>query len=141
MHNTQPEQLLVAIGGQALGYFAKPVIAVILAVGCLATAVILSTLFVDFLQKDVMQDRLERPQAILATMAITFTISLLGFSKLMTLLGTVLDVAYPALIALAVMNIVDKLMPRRETLKYTPNYTQWVFWGTFGSSMSFKLLG
>lgn len=141
LHNTQPEQLLVAIGGQALGYFAKPVIAVILAVGCLATAVILSTLFVDFLQKDVMQDRLERPQAILATMAITFTISLLGFSKLMTLLGTVLDVAYPALIALAVMNIVDKLMPRRETLKYTPNYTQWVFWGTFGSSMSFKLLG
>jgi len=137
LHDAQPEHLLVAIGGQALGYFAKPVIAVILTVGCLATAVILSTLFVDFLQQDVTQDRLNRPQAIFVTMAIAFTFSLLGFAKLMMLLGTVLDVAYPALIALAIMNIVDKLIPRKDII----NYTQWAFWGILGSAIGFKILG
>jgi len=123
----------VAIGGQALGYFAKPVIAVILAVGCLATAVILSTLFVDFLTQDLTNERLKRPQAIFITMAITFAISLLGFSKLMVVLGTILDVAYPALIALAITNIISKLTPY--------NHTKWIFWSVLTVSAGLKVLG
>jgi LIVCS family branched-chain amino acid:cation transporter len=135
LQEAQPEHLLVAIGGHALGYFARPIIAIILAVGCLATAVILSTLFVDFLQNDVSKERLGRPQAIFITMAITFAVSLLGFSKLMVILSTILDVAYPALIALAVMNILAKVTP-------TPyNYTQWAFWGVLGLSTGLKILG
>lgn len=133
LQDAQPEHLLVAIGGHALGYFAKPVIAVILAVGCLATAVILSTLFVDFLQQDVVKERLKRPQAIFITIAITFVISLLGFSKLMVLLSAVLDVAYPALIALAIMNIVNRLTPY--------SYSQWAFWGVLGISAGLKVWG
>ncbi|MBM3633586.1 MAG: hypothetical protein FJX03_07815 [Alphaproteobacteria bacterium] len=133
LQNAQPEQLLVAIGGQALGYFAKPVIAVILAVGCLATAVILSTLFVDFLTQDLTNERLKRPQAIFITMAITFAISLLGFSKLMVVLGTILDVAYPALIALAITNIISKLTPY--------NHTKWIFWSVLTVSAGLKVLG
>jgi len=138
LHDAQPEHLLVAIGGQALGFFAKPVIAVILAVGCLATAVILSTLFVDFLQQDLTNGRLKRPQAIFITMAITFVVSLLGFSKLMVVLGTILDVAYPALIALAIMNIVTKLTLQHQTRCH---YTQWAFWGVLAISIGFKVLG
>ncbi len=133
LQDAQPEHLLVAIGGHALGYFAKPVIAIILAVGCLATAVILSTLFVDFLQQDVAKERLKRPQAIYITIAITFVISLLGFSKLMVLLSAILDVAYPALIALAIMNIVNRLTPY--------SYSQWAFWGVLGISAGLKVWG
>jgi len=138
LHDAQPEHLLVAIGGQALGFFAKPIIAVILAVGCLATAVILSTLFVDFLQQDLTNERLKRPQAIFITMAITFVVSLLGFSKLMVVLGTILDVAYPALIALAIMNIVSKLTLQHRT---ECHYTQWAFWSVLAVSVGFKVLG
>ncbi|MDF3034025.1 MAG: hypothetical protein K0R76_979 [Alphaproteobacteria bacterium] len=133
LQDAQPEHLLVAIGGHALGHFAKPVIAVILAVGCLATAVILSTLFVDFLQEDVAKGRLGRPRAIFITMAVTFTVSLLGFSKLMILLGKILDIAYPALIALAIMNILSKLTPY--------NGTRWAFWGILGVSAGLKIWG
>lgn len=133
LQDAQPEHLLVAIGGQALGYFAKPIIAVILAVGCLATAVILSTLFVDFLQQDVTKERLGRPQAIFSTMGSAFVVSLLGFSKLMILLSDILEVAYPALIALAIMNVVGKLMPY--------NYTQWAFWSILGLSTGLKVFG
>lgn len=133
LQDAQPEHLLVAIGGHALGFFAKPIIAIILAVGCLATAVILSTLFVDFLQTDLSKDKLNRPTAIFITMAITFAISLLGFSKLMTILGSILDVAYPALIALAIMNIVSKLTPY--------HYSHWAFWSVLVLSTGFKFLG
>jgi len=133
LQDTQPEQLLVAIGGHALGYFARPIIAIILAVGCLATAVILSTLFADFLQNDVAKDRISRPQAILITMSISFVVSLLGFSNLMSILGTILEVAYPALIMLALMNIVGKLT--------SLDTTQWAFWSTLGLTLSLKLFG
>lgn len=133
LQDSQPEHLLVAIGGQALGYFAKPIIAIILAVGCLATAVILSTLFVEFLETDVAKERLQRSQSIFITMAITFVISLLGFSKLMVILGTILDVAYPALIALAIMNIVSKITPY--------NHTQLAFWVVLIISTGLKVFG
>lgn len=138
LQNTNPEQLLVAIGGHTLGYFAKPVIAVVLAVGCLATAVILSTLFTDFLTQDVTKNRLKRPYAILITMSITFVVSLLGFSKLMTILGSILDVAYPALIALAIMNVIDRLMPTNGNSRIR---TQWVFWSVLGITAGLKALG
>jgi LIVCS family branched-chain amino acid:cation transporter len=133
LQDAQPEHLLVAIGGHALGYFAKPIIAIILAVGCLATAVILSTLFVDFLSQDLTNERLKRPPAIFITMVVTFAVSLLGFSKLMVILSEILDVAYPALIALAIMNIVGKLTPY--------NYTQSVFWIAFCLSTGIKVFG
>lgn len=133
LQDAQPEHLLVAIGGHALGYFAKPVIAVILAIGCLATAVILSTLFSEFLQEDLTRGRLSRPQAIFMTMGIAFLVSLLGFSNLMTVLGTILEVTYPALIALAVMNILAKLT--------SIDQTRWVFWGTLGVTLALKLWG
>lgn len=133
LQDAQPEQLLVAIGGHALGTFAKPVIAVILAVGCLATAVILSTLFTDFLQQDLSKDRLTRPQAIFITMGITFIVSLLGFSNISSFLGTILEVAYPALLALAIMNIIGKLTPI--------NQTSLAFWGVLFLSISLKIWG
>lgn len=138
LQDTNPEQLLVAIGGHTLGYFAKPVIAIVLAVGCLATAVILSTLFTDFLVQDVTRDRLKRPYAILITMLITFVISLLGFSKLMTILGSILDVTYPALIVLALMNVIDRVMPANRNAFI---YTRWVFWGTLCLTASLKIWG
>ena len=138
LQDTNPEQLLVAIGGHTLGYFAKPIIAIVLAVGCLATAVILSTLFTDFLVQDVTKDRLKRPYAILITMSITFVVSLLGFSKLMTILGIILDIAYPALIALAVMNIIDRLMPAQTASRIR---TQWVFWSILGITAGLKVFG
>lgn len=138
LQDTSPEQLLVAIGGHTLGYFAKPIIAIVLAIGCLATAVILSTLFTDFLVQDVTKGRLKRPYAILITMSITFVVSLLGFSKLMVILGSILDVAYPALIALTIINVFDRLMPTNENSLIR---TQWIFWSVLGVTLGLKVLG
>jgi LIVCS family branched-chain amino acid:cation transporter len=135
--DAKPEHLLVAIGGHALGYFAKPVIAIVLAVGCLATAIILTTLFVDFLQNDVTRQKLTRPQAIFITAGITFVVSLMGFEKIMSFLGGILEIVYPALIGLAVMNLLSKLV---KTGRISATQTQWVFWTILLSSIMLKAI-
>lgn len=104
-----PETMLAVIAQDTLGQYAMPIISLTMAVACLATAVILSTLFVDFLRDDVLKEKITRPQSIFISLGITFGISLLGFAKICEFLGTILEVAYPALIALAITNICNKL--------------------------------
>lgn len=110
----QPEAMLAVIAQHALGQYALPIIGFTMTVACLATAVILSTLFVDFLREDVCQGKITRPQSIFLSLGITFCISLLGFAKICELLGAILEIAYPALIALAITNICNKLFDMKQ---------------------------
>jgi branched-chain amino acid:cation transporter, LIVCS family len=110
----KPEEMLAKISFFALGEAALPVVSITLAVACLATAVILSSLFVQFIRQDVMQQKVTTPQAILLTVSMSYAISLLGFSKICEWLNGILEIAYPALIALAVMNIIHKVYPTKQ---------------------------
>ena len=51
-----PESLLAVISRQALGDMALPIVSLTMAVACLATAVILTLLFVEFLHEDVLKN-------------------------------------------------------------------------------------
>lgn len=110
----QPEAMLAVIAQHTLGQYAMPIIALTMAVACLATAVILSTLFVDFFREEVLREKMTRPHAILLSLGATFGISLLGFSKICQLLGAILEIAYPALIVLAITNICNKIFDMRQ---------------------------
>ena len=66
-------------------------------------------------------------------MGITFTVSLLGFSKISSILGAILEVAYPALLALAIMNIAARLTPI--------NQTPLAFWSVLALSIGLKIWG
>lgn len=112
--SVQAEAMLVVIAQHTLGQYALPVIGFTMTVACLATAVILSTLFVDFLRDDVCRGHITRPQSILLSLGITFGVSLLGFAKICELLGIILEIAYPALIALAITNICNKLFDLKQ---------------------------
>lgn len=105
---TAPESFLVEIAKQALGIYAVPFVAFTLAVSCLATATVLTTLFVDFLQNEISGQRLSRPQSIFLTLSMTFAMSLLGFQTICQGLGMVLEWIYPFLVAYALFQIVCK---------------------------------
>jgi branched-subunit amino acid permease len=66
-------------------------------------------------------------------MGITFAFSLLGFSNIMIILNAILEIAYPALIGLAVMNILAKLT--------SIDQPHGVFWGTLAVTLVLKLWG
>ena len=108
LQTTPPESMLVEIANQALGVYAMPVVAFTLAISCLATATVLATLFVDFLQQDISRNRLSRPQSIVITLALTFGMSLLGFKTICQFLGTILEWIYPLLVVYAVIQILRK---------------------------------
>jgi LIVCS family branched-chain amino acid:cation transporter len=108
--DARPEALLAAIAGLTMGKYALAIVALTLAISCLATAVILSSLFVDFLRKDIVAEKmgmnLPGSAAIILTMAATFAISLLGFETICGMIGQVLELSYPAFIVLSLHHIV-----------------------------------
>lgn len=131
LETVQPEAMLAVVGQYTLGEYALPLISFTMAVACLATAVILSNLFVDFLCDDVFEKKISRSTSILLSLGATFGISLLGFAKICEVLGTILEITYPALIALAITNIINKCFDIQQG--------RLSFWITLFISSIFKL--
>ncbi|MBY0280840.1 MAG: branched-chain amino acid transport system II carrier protein [Alphaproteobacteria bacterium] len=108
LKNIPPESMLVEIARHALGHYAMPIVAATLAVSCLATATVLTTLAVDFLQEDISRNYLNRAQSIVIILAVTLGISLLGFQSICSFLGTALTWIYPFLVVYALVQIFRK---------------------------------
>lgn len=115
-----PEKLLVVIAEQSLGPLALPLAAIVIALATLTTATILASLFADFLQKDMLQEKIPRWLALIITLIIGYTFSLLGFSDLASWIANALMIAYPALIGYALAKIIAK--------KTDHKYAREVFW-------------
>src|SRR5690606_15625405 len=97
------------IAEKILGPFAAPVIATAVMLACLTTAVVLTSLFADFLKKQVAKERIGHPLSLLATLGIAFSVSILGFAKIASYLSVILSAIYPALILFTVLAIFHKL--------------------------------
>lgn len=107
--DARPEEFLSLIAHYSLGSAATIIVCLTLIVACLATAVILTELFVEFLEEDVLVQKITHGQAVILTLVVTFAISLLGFSKIASVLGKILGYAYPALIVFTLVSIFDKI--------------------------------
>lgn len=105
--NVDPEKLLVVIAEASLGKFAIPIAASIIGLACLTTSTILASLFADFLHNDIMQKKIPRSLALIITLLIGYTFSLLGFTDLAGWIANALTIAYPALIAYAGFKILE----------------------------------
>lgn len=104
-----PEEMLGTIATLALGPWAAPVVCCAVILACLTTVVVLTSLFADFLRKEVSREKVGAPLSLAITLAIAFVISTLGFGGIAAFLGPILEIVYPALIVLTVLNIVHKL--------------------------------
>lgn len=103
------EEMLGVIAQATLGPMAAPIVATAVILACLTTAVVLTSLFADFLQKRISQERISHSLSLGATLLIAFSVSLLGFTKIAEYLGAVLTAIYPALIVFTVLAIFHKL--------------------------------
>lgn len=102
------EQYLVAIAQKVLGYYAAPVVSITLAVSCLATATLLTTMWTDFLYKDILNKQVNRHFCLCLSVIVAFAMSLLGFAKIVSFLGNILEWLYPLMIIYAVYKLFDK---------------------------------
>lgn len=104
-----PQEMLGFIAQEALGPWAAPVVCTAIILACLTTAVVLASLFADFLRKEVSKEKIKPAFALVTTLAIAFSISTLEFSGIARIIGPILEIIYPALIVLTLLNIFYKL--------------------------------
>jgi LIVCS family branched-chain amino acid:cation transporter len=103
--NVPPQEMFGRIALETLGSFGAPCVCLAVSLACLTTAIALTSLFADFLRKDVLQQKIGNKTAILITLTIAFFVSNLAFAGIAKFLGPILEAIYPALITLTVINI------------------------------------
>lgn len=104
-----PEQLIGVLSHTILGPWGGLVSSVAVAMACLTTAISLTTIFADYTREYLTGGRLSQRNALLLTVGLSALVACLGFGGIAKLLGPVLEVAYPGLIVLSILNIAHKL--------------------------------
>lgn len=103
-----PQDMLGYIAMRTLGHMSGPCLCILIVLACFTTAVVLASLFADFIAKDLCKEKLKPRSAMLITLVIGFSVSTLGFSAIAKFLGPLLQIIYPSLIVLTLVNIAHK---------------------------------
>jgi len=105
---TPPQEMLSVIAVASLGSMAAPWVCLAVIFACLTTAIVLTSLFADFLRTEISQNKIGNRWALFITLCIGFTVSTFDFAGIAQFLGPILEAIYPALIALTIINIGNK---------------------------------
>jgi len=103
------DELAGRIANLVLGTYAGIFACGVVALACLTTAIALSSVFAEFLHKDVSLNKISYEGALIITLVISFFVSTLNFTGIAHILAPILQVCYPGLIVLSVLNIMYKL--------------------------------
>lgn len=114
LEGTGADQLLGNIGQVVLGHHAGLVVCMSIALACLTTAIALTVVCAEFLQKRVLRERVSYNVSLLTILGITTCVSTLEFTGIVKLLSPALQVVYPSLLVLCLLNIFHK------TFEYRP---------------------
>lgn len=109
------EQLLSTMACLVLGDRVGIIANITVAIACLTAAMALTTIFADYISKELFGGRLSYTKALLATVIIVFAVSNVGFTGIMIFIEPVAGVFYPMLVVLAIANIAKKLVGFRWT--------------------------
>jgi LIVCS family branched-chain amino acid:cation transporter len=115
LSHTPPQEMLGVIALESLGATAAPCVCITVLFACLTTAIVLTSLFADFLRSEVSKEKMGNQQALLITLAIGFLVSTFDFAGIAKFLGPVLEAVYPALIVLTLVNIINKFVGVRSS--------------------------
>lgn len=107
------DQLLGKIGQVVLGHYAGLVICLSIALTCLTTAIALTVVCAEFFQQRLVKDKISYEWSLVFILGITVLISTLEFTGIVQLLSPALQIIYPALIILCLVNIFHKTFDYR----------------------------
>jgi LIVCS family branched-chain amino acid:cation transporter len=99
------DELLAAITFKIAGPYAGFLVCVAVALACLTTAIALITAFADFMQKEVCQGKVSYEMTLAVSLLVTFCVSTFEFTQISAFLWPILQVCYPGLIVLTIVNI------------------------------------
>ncbi|MCP5505840.1 MAG: branched-chain amino acid transport system II carrier protein [Chlamydiales bacterium] len=111
------DQLLGRVGQLVLGHHAGLVVCMSIALTCLTTAIALTVVSAEFLQRRLLKEKISYEWSLVAILLMTVLISTLEFSGIVKLLAPVLQVLYPSLLVLCLFNVFHKTL-EYKTVKF-----------------------
>lgn len=103
------DALISAIAIQVLGPYAGIVVCAAVALACLTTAIALASVFAEFIHEDVTLFKLSYLQSLALTLTIAGFVATFNFTGIVKFLGPMLQIIYPSLIMLSLVNLFYKL--------------------------------
>lgn len=107
------EELLGSIAFRTLGAYAGLVASSAVALACLTTAIALASAFTDFVQIELLKEKISYSTTLFLTLSISFGMSTLGFAGIGSWLGPILEWIYPSLICLTLFSLWRSLSPKK----------------------------
>ncbi len=106
LQNIAPEKLLLVIAEMSFGNTAVVMVAFTLFFSCMATATYVCNLWTNFMEAQLFKHKLPYSICLCITLIISFSLSLLGFQKIMSFLGNILEWVYPLLVLFGVYRLL-----------------------------------
>lgn len=125
-------KMLGFLAFKLLGPYAGLMASVSVTFACLTTEIALTAIFAQFLQENLFKKKISYSVSLGLTLGTSLLISTLHFDGITAFLGPFLQICYPALIVLSVLNILYKLYG------FTP--VKRLFYSTIGITLFFKMI-
>lgn len=103
------DEILATLAMQLLGPYAGIIAIGSVALACLTTAMALSAAFSEYIHEDIAMYKISYEMCLAISLVATFMMSTLEFDGIMKFLVPILNLCYPTLIFLCVVNIMYKL--------------------------------
>jgi LIVCS family branched-chain amino acid:cation transporter len=104
-HDVDKYELLNVLAPLILGAHAGFLANLTVAISCFATAVGLTTVFADFLSKELFQKKVSYQNTLVLTVLLSGAMANVGFRGIMSMILPVVELCYPALIVLCLVTI------------------------------------
>lgn len=108
LQGLREEQMISAVSYVVLGKFGGLFVCVAVSFACLATALALAEVSSDYLYREVFKKKVTKHLCLGLVILVTIVMSNIGFQGILKLSMPILNVIYPALIVLSIMNILYK---------------------------------
>lgn len=103
------DRLLGSIGGLVLGEWAGAIVCLSVALTCLTTAIALTAISAEFVQKELFHKKIPFSFSIAGILSIAFFVSTLGFTGIIQLFLPLLEILYPLLVIFCLLSIALKV--------------------------------
>ena len=103
------DELLAVITLKIAGAQAGPLVCITIALACLTTAIALISAFTDFIHKEAFKEKVRYELILSGALLLTFFVSTFEFTGISSFLGPILQICYPGLIVLTLLNIIYRL--------------------------------
>lgn len=125
-------ELLGTLAYKLLGPSAGLIASVAVSFACLTTEIALAAVFAEFLHERLLKEKISYGASLAITLFLSFLVSTLHFEGISAFLVPILQICYPALIVLCVLNILHKLYDFQPVKR--------IFYGTVGLTVLVQFL-